>query len=287
MSIFEYASDSELGRWRYAEWRPDAGHALAWAVEKIWDFDGQTQKRRERVFPNGSVELILQLDGRHHDVLDHGLVLTPAACVSGVATRALVVQAPSGPGRVLGLRLYPPGAWALLHHPLGQLCNVTADLADLLGRAAPELADRCDSAATARNRLTLAVAWLTKMLAASRVRVDPAVRWIAAAIARANGATPIARLRGQVGLSEARLVATFREQVGVTPKHYARIHRFQGALALLAEGRHGLAAVAAAAGYYDQPHMNLEFREMAGLTPGEYLARPRYPNSASLPESMA
>jgi AraC-like DNA-binding protein len=45
-----------------------------------------------------------------------------------------------------------------------------------------------------------------------------------------------------------------------------------------------LSQVALDAGYYDQPHMNAEFREMAGLTPRQFLAARRYPNSLSLPE---
>ena len=39
--------------------------------------------------------------------------------------------------------------------------------------------------------------------------------------------------------------------------------------------------VALAAGYYDQPHFNAEFREMSGLTPGELLVA-RYPSGVPI-----
>ncbi|MFW6084495.1 MAG: helix-turn-helix domain-containing protein [Gemmatimonadota bacterium] len=48
-----------------------------------------------------------------------------------------------------------------------------------------------------------------------------------------------------------------------------------------------LAEVALSAGYYDQPHMNREFRRMAGLTPGEYLRSRRFPESPHLAESVS
>jgi AraC-like DNA-binding protein len=278
--------DSELGVWTFTEWRPDPGHPLEWVVEHIWDFHGRTALARERVFPNGGVELIIQMDGRHHDVHAHGLVITPATCITGIHTKAFVVEAPARPGRVLGIRFHPPGAWALLQHPLIELSDLTTDVKELLGSAISELAEACEEAPTSSARVRSVVAWLLDRFRSQELmNIDPAVRWMASSIVRAGGNTPIAMLRGKTGMSDARLTSAFRQQVGVTPKHFARIHRFRRALALLNQRSHRLAELAVSAGYYDQPHMNLEFREMAGMTPGEYLAAQRYPNSTSLPES--
>jgi hypothetical protein len=52
------------------------------------DFDG------ERVFPNGMLELILQLDDLHRDVLETVTVVTPTTCVTGIHSRALIVESP-------------------------------------------------------------------------------------------------------------------------------------------------------------------------------------------------
>jgi AraC-like DNA-binding protein len=114
--------------------------------------------------------------------------------------------------------------------------------------------------------------------------VDPAAHWVARLIADTGGSRPIAALRAETGLTDARLISLFRQQVGVTPKRLARIHRFDRALSMISREGGTLAGVAQRAGYFDQPHMNAEFREMAGLTPGEFLAATRYPNSLSLPE---
>ena len=195
-----------------------------------------------------------------------------------------MVQAPRRPCRVLGARLRPAGAWALLAHPLCQLAELT-DLGDLLGRAGDELAERCHDADSGIERVRRTVAWLGRQLGRPEARgVDPAVHWVARRIADTGGGRPIAALRAETGLTDARLISLFREQVGVTPKRLARIHRFDRALSLLSREDCTLAGVAHRAGYFDQPHMNAEFREMAGLTPREFLAATRYPNSLSLPE---
>jgi AraC-like DNA-binding protein len=286
MPIVAQHFDSNLGRWTHTGWRPAPGDPLEWAVDRVWDFDGMAAHPQERVFPNGHLELIVQLDDRYLDVTGAGAVPTPAACVTGIFSRPAVVQAPRRPCRVLGLRLRPAGAWALLAHPLCQLAELTADLGDLLGRAGNELAEECHDAGSGIERVRRAVAWLARQLRRPEARgVDATANWVARRIADTGGSRPIAALRAKTGLSEARLIALFREQVGVTPKRLARIHRFDRALTLLSRDGGTLASVAQRAGYFDQPHMNAEFREMAGLTPREFLAATRYPNGLSLPES--
>jgi AraC-like DNA-binding protein len=74
-------------------------------------------------------------------------------------------------------------------------------------------------------------------------------------------------------MSKARLAGRFREQVGLTPKLYARVVRFHQTLGILQSGGPGrLTDVALDGQFYDQPHMNAEFRALGGLTPREFLA---------------
>jgi len=286
MSVVSHRIDGELGAWTHTEWRPHADHPLARVVERIWDFDGWLADRRERVLPNGAVELIVQLDDRYHDVKGSHRPLTPATCVTGLQTGPMVIEAPSTSIRVLGVRLHPSGAWVVLDHPLSALTGLTADLDDVLGPAARELATRCYDADAAGERIAGAVAWLLERVKTSRAgrRTDPAVRWIASRLAASPEPATISALRGSAGLSAARLAAVFREQVGVTPKRYARIHRFRRTVELLQRRPCSLSDVALRAGYYDHPHLDADFREFAGVTPREFLNGRRYPSSASLAE---
>jgi len=285
MGITARYYDTELGRWTHTEWRPSTGDAIAWAVERVWDFEGMATHPQERVFPSGHIELIVQLDDRYLDVLPDGVRPTPVTCVTGIQSRPMVVRAPRRPVRVLAVRLHPCGAWAMLGHPLHELADRTADLDDLLGRAAAELADRCGCAASGIERVRLTVAWLRRrFLGGAAFPADPAALWVARRITDSAGRESIAALRDETGLSDGRLLALFRQQVGVTPKRLARIHRFHHAIGLLTGSGAPLARTATEAGYYDQSHMNAEFRELAGLTPRELLAGARYPNSASLAE---
>jgi AraC-like DNA-binding protein len=75
------------------------------------------------------------------------------------------------------------------------------------------------------------------------------------------------------GYSPRHFIALFRSAVGLNPKHYYRIRRFNSAVRSLAAGKGaGLSDIAAACGYSDQAHLTREFREFAGVVPTQYRA---------------
>jgi AraC-like DNA-binding protein len=83
--------------------------------------------------------------------------------------------------------------------------------------------------------------------------------------------TRVPEIAAQLGVGERQLRQLFHEEIGISPKRYARIARLRHVLAHA--GRHGWAQLATDAGYYDQAHLNADFREMLGVTPRAYLAR--------------
>ncbi len=282
MTLVSQQIESPLGSWTVTEWRP--AH-LAGLVEFIWHFDGQVTYLRERTFPSGQLELIVHLGERYRMVGERGAEVCPETCLTGLQTGPLVVEAPPRPCTVLGIRLTPAGAYRLLDCPLSEVSGLSVDLQNVIGNAANELAECCQATTSAEEALRIAGAWVAERTARSP-DVDPSVAWIAAQIERRSGAVSIAELRERVGQSKTRLVTTFREQIGVTPKLYARLHRFRRVLTLLNRGPGPLAEIALAAGYYDQPHMNAEFRELSGFSPREFLAAARYAGSTSIAEAV-
>ena len=74
------------------------------------------------------------------------------------------------------------------------------------------------------------------------------------------------------------LATTFREHVGIPPKRLARLLRFSHAVELMLSCPQAtVGEVAAACGYYDQAHLDRDFREFAATTPTAYAADPREP----------
>jgi AraC-like DNA-binding protein len=155
--------------------------------------------------------------------------------------------------------------------PLSQLSSLTVDLHDLLGRAAEELGTRVHAARDGTAAVRAAATFVTQRIASGST-IDATVERTLDAIATDGGTHSIAALEGWRGRSRARFATAFRDRVGVSPKRFARIVRFDRALRAIAERRGtSLGEIALAAGYYDQAHFTNEFREHAGLTPRAYV----------------
>jgi AraC-like DNA-binding protein len=273
--------ESALGVWTSTVWRPAPGTVLEGAVDRIWHFDGTLNAARERIFPDNTLELIVQLDTPHRPGIDVPAEHFPALCVTGLRTTAEVVEAPADRCRVLGVILAPTAAFALLRCALPGYTARTVDMHDVIGSAAQELATCVHDARDGRVAVRAAAAWAAQRLAHGRGS-DATVERALAAILADGGTRSIAALDAWRGHSRARFTAAFRDQVGVSPKRLARIARFHRALEVLKRGQGVLGDAALAAGYYDQAHFTSEFREHAGMTPTAYLRALRFPGGRNL-----
>ncbi len=283
------SQDSSLGHWTVARWTPTTDSPLRGTVERVWYFDGHLTHAKERVFPDGTAELIVMLDERHRDGSDPALEPFPAVCINGCRTQPSVVVSPHGRCRVLGISFAPAGASALLRSNMKHLVDVTVDVRDVIGRAADELGERCATAARIslrnerRNAAAVVFAAVDWLLPLARGDRDPLVEWASTTIREARGAVSLDRLGARLGVSRHEFASRFRDRTGLTPKRFARIVRFHNALSLLQRSEK-IADVATELAYYDQAHMYRDFAEFARLTPGDFVSAMRYPQSVTLAE---
>jgi AraC-like DNA-binding protein len=172
----------------------------------------------------------------------------------------------------VSIQLTPLGAHALLGVPAGALAWSVVDLEDVLGRPAGALVERLAEAPTWAARFAVLDEVLTSRLdepaGPSRETVRAWERLVAS-----GGSLDVRTLAREVGWSRRHLGERFRVELGLPPKVLGRVLRFERARRLLeAPRRPSLAEVAAVCGYYDQAHLNREFRELAGCSPLVWLA---------------
>jgi AraC-like DNA-binding protein len=216
-----------------------------------------------RVLPDGCADVIFDL----------GAPAAERAFVVGPMTAALDVPA-GGPEIVVGARFRPGAAGPFLGAPLHRLLDRRAGLAELWPDGA-EVRERIEAAADAGGAgaagSLAALAVLDRILRDRLPRLRPADRRVRAAVERLAAdpaGTSIRGLAAELGVSRQQLARRFRDEVGHGPKTLARIYRLRRAVRLLAgSAADGLAGVALAAGYYDQAHMNADFRRLAGGSP--------------------
>jgi AraC-like DNA-binding protein len=160
--------------------------------------------------------------------------------------------------------------YTLFGLPINELTDELVDLPTVLGEGTTRLVE---SLAAARN-WDDAFRELRTALVGRMVRgpqPTPAVAWVWHQLRASHGSARIDHLVERSGVSHRHLAARFREQVGMTPKAFARVLRFEHSLTLLRRDGMSLASVAAAAGYYDEAHMHRDFRAMAAGSPRTFL----------------
>jgi AraC-like DNA-binding protein len=190
--------------------------------------------------------------------------------VAAPDTEHAVVESHEGEQHCLELRLSPLGARLVLGVPMDELACRTVPFEDVWGDDL--LIERLEALPSWEDRFDLLDAVLAERLAAARPlapEVEAAWWWLVATA----GAVPVAELVRDAGWSRRHFTARFAEAAGLTPKAFARVLRFGRAKALLDAGRLTLADLALECGYYDQAHLNRDFRAFAGCTPTELVAR--------------
>ena len=254
-------------------------------VESITFFaDYHPRHTRERLSPDGAATLIVDL-GETPKRLFHGdrtpdHVAFRRAWISGIQLSPIVIEAAPF-SSLLVIRFAPGGAYPVLGHDLSALTGDVLTFEQVVGRAAASLRDRVLEPRGGPGKIAAAEAWLMEHYAG--IEVNPAVAHIARRLLRPSAAR-IGDLVDDTGFTARHVRDLFHRWIGVSPKQFARLGRFQNVLRAL--NRHAVedvnlegarlpapdwAMVAADLCFSDQSHLSHEFTAFAGMTPGDYV----------------
>jgi AraC-like DNA-binding protein len=253
--------------------RPACG-PLAGLVELLWLYDGPPQPHQfERLLPDGSMELVVNLLEDEVRVYDPARQANferlPGSVLVGPHSQYFVIDTAEQQS-VAGVHFCPGGASAFLSLPAAELHGLHVSLADLWGTFAAELRDRLLGARTPEARLAIMEAALLARLNRDGRR-HPAVAY---ALGQFHAAPhSLGEVTEATGLSTRRMIDLFQREVGLAPKRYCRVRRFQNVIRRVSLAPSvDWSALALDCGYCDQAHLVHEFRAISGLTPTAYLA---------------
>ena len=190
--------------------------------------------------------------------------------VSGSHDR-FVVRGTATASTVIGVHFRPGGAAALFGGAVGELRNRTVLLDVLWGQPARDLRERLQSTRPLSKRFRIMEEALLARLGAAP-QADPLVVQALRTLQRNPSVARIEAVQRASCCSPAQFIRRFNAAVGLTPKRYARVLRFNNMLSDVARvGPREWAGVAADAGYCDQSHLIHEFKRFAGVTPSTYI----------------
>ena len=277
-----FTHQSPIGHWSVSVWRQDP--RLAEIVSSMWFGEGKTAYQRDRILPSGQSQLLINLGPAQYRVEPgppEKRVPFVDVWYSGLHQGPIDTEAPHG-NALLGVAFSAHGTFPWLGEHMENLSDRIIALADALGDGALALRERLLNTSSLEARFKCVERWLLARLKPRSI-VHPAVRWAVDRLAATGGRISIEELATQTGFTRKHLGNLFQQQVGLSPKSLARIHRFRGALALLdgSAGQVPWAELAEQCGFYDQSHLINEFRRFTGFSPVE-LARRDRPDSGSV-----
>jgi AraC-like DNA-binding protein len=237
----EHAPAPDLAPWIECFWTRAAGPAPSGA-------------ETYRVLPDGCADILFALGGG----VD--------AFVVGPMTRALVVPA-SSRTRLVGVRFHPGAAGAFLPVPLRTLVDQRVAL-DAVWTESAGAAERLAEASAAGRAVDGFESELRERLRRAAAFPSPRTRTLIETLAAEPDSASVSDMAARAGITRQHLRRVFEQHVGYGPKKLARILRLRRAVRLIeSRGPATLATVALDAGYYDQAHMNADFRDLAGRSP--------------------
>jgi AraC-like DNA-binding protein len=262
----------------YLERRPHP--VLAPFIKTFWYTSApEAAHRHERVLPNGHAQVVISLardyltNANHpSDPLQH----SPAAIFLGIYSQHQQIDT-IDLAQLIGIIFHPGGTLPFFPEDTGLFTNCETSLNALWGNASENLRNDLREAANPAQKFDLLELALRHRLNESRTQSrNRTIDYALTHLQRSPGTTTIAELTRNIGVSPRRLSQLFREQVGVSPKLYCRILRFQQAVLQMHNGVDiHWADLALTCGYYDQSHFANDFRAFSGLSPTHYSATKR------------
>ena len=245
-------------------------------IESIWVYQNDPRPHAlERILPTGAAQLIVNLKEDQTRLYDpatpHRPVTTSGSVLSGVQSRFQVIDT-SEQEYVAGVAFKAGGTTPFMRMPAHEARDRDVPLDLLWGRRRTErLRERLLESAHIDGKLDALETALREMWRPPGLH--PAVTFALARFDQAPLTTSVAAVTDATGLSAKRFIDRFKFEVGMTPKRYCGIRRFQHALILAnRDCRIEWTDLALDCGYFDQAHFIHDFQRFAGLTPRAYQA---------------
>jgi AraC-like DNA-binding protein len=233
----------------------------------------------ERVLPTGEMALIINLwenrtrvynadDPRKFNTFEGSIVVGAYSAFTVIDTDEQRATA--------GVAFRPGGAFPFLGLPAGELQDANASLSDLWGRqAASDLRDQLLAAKSPAAKFKILEQTFLSRINAPLEPTHPAVSFAVQSFCN-RPQRAVSAVTEQIGLSDRRFIQLFSQHVGLTPKLFCRVQRFQQVLRNIASFAANSVVdwpqIALNCGYFDQAHFIHDFRAFSGINPTTYVA---------------
>jgi len=250
---------------------------LAQFVKCFWYWQGAPQTHaKEQLMPNGEPAIIVNLRDEPIRIYEpNDLSRSESfglAVLSGPRSRPFVIDTEQE-DRVFGIEFQPGGSFPFFRIPSSEIADSDVSLDCLWRGSIHELRECLLESPDIDSMFALAQRFLMRQ-AVRPFELHPGVMFALHRFCARPHSTTVTSVLDRIGLSHRHFAQLFHDQVGLTPKSFSRVQRFQRALRMVhrVQSIHW-AGIALDCGYYDQAHFIHDFQSFSGFTPTIYAAR--------------
>jgi AraC-like DNA-binding protein len=238
-----------------------------WAIENVLDKD---EICVQRIIPTGLTELMLYFTQRPK-VLNSNKYLSDNVALYGHQNDFYDIKL-TGKLSVFSIVFHPQGLMQFFKFPLHEICNQNVPLQHLCGQAGRDLEEKMGEATTFHQRVNIVETYLQNLLKTNFADFEfRRINHIVELIKRTCGNINISQMASEACLCRKQFERIFAEYVGIRPKQYLKIIRFQFAIFQKQQNTNlNMTELSYESGYYDQSHFINDFKSMCGLTPKQY-----------------
>ena len=243
-------------------------------IESIFHFsDFMPEHSIERVVPTGHVFIIFELDNMVRHTFDNE-TLKPKnnytqVWVSGVHKNYLSISSHNH-SEMFIIQFKPYGAYPYFKQPINQITNQVIAAEEIFGKQILDLRQHLFKLDTVEEKFKAAEHWLRSRFSNDKTPPIELLNFITRI--QQNPTHRLSKLMSEYSKSQKHLIHQFKKYVGVTPKYYQRIVRFNEILQQLHQSKQiDWAQLAFQLGYTDQSHFIKEFKHFSGFNPEKFL----------------
>ncbi len=230
----------------------------------------------DRFLPDGNVNIIIDLTDYPKYIYDNNTLKEIQTCRNGwfSGIRNNYITIPSGKDNEMFVINFHKGkAYPFVQMPLNELTDSVVDGDLVLTNEIMELREMVLEAPFISNKFFIAENFLHKIFC-NKLIVNPFIEFAVNKIVQSPNQMSIEHISNKIGYSQKHLIKLFKDNVGLSPKGFLKIIRFQKAISEIADTKSpDWTGIAFESGYYDQAHFINDFKAFSGFTPSQYLQK--------------